>query len=121
MSSNLQFSHRLDSAQLDLIVGHLSHPCISIFPLPVVVVVVVTGSLPLKVSDDLPVPASKIRQHLAKCLSDCRLSRFPVIDGERKCVFCTCRMPERDGDKMVQCDMCEGWFHPHCLDIPDSH
>ena len=62
MSSNLQFSHRLDSAQLvmynRLIVGHLSHPCISIFPLPVVVVVAVTGSLPLKVSNDLPVPNS---------------------------------------------------------------
>ena len=62
MSSNLQFSHRLDSAQLvmynRLIVCHLSHPCISTCMLIISTACCcgITGSLPLKVSNDLPVP-----------------------------------------------------------------
>ena len=64
MSSNLQFSHRLDSAQLvmyyRLIVCHLSHPCISTCMLIISTACCccVTGSLPLKVSNDVPVPDS---------------------------------------------------------------
>ena len=56
----------------------------------------------------------KITQHLATCLENCQISRFPVL-GDRVNVqrqpdtvelHCSCRMPERDGDQMANCDSC---------------
>ena len=55
---------------------------------------------------------SKIRPHLATCLENCQVSRFPVL-GDRKSVprkpktvklHCSCRMPEEEGDEMAKCD-----------------
>ena len=61
-----------------------------------------------------------IRQHLANCLERCSLSRFPVV-GERRNtgvkstqtvdLHCSCRMPEKIGDIMAQCDVCNVWYH----------
>lgn len=70
-----------------------------------------------------------IRHHLANCLENCRLSRFPVT-GERRSVgvkntqvedlHCSCRLPEVKGDKMAECNVCETWYHQHCMDIPNE-
>ena len=71
--------------------------------------------------------SSQIRQHLVTCLSNCKFSRFPVIGGERRShtakpsvvdLYCKCHLPEREGDKMVQCDRCQNWFHQYCQDVP---
>ena len=71
---------------------------------------------------------SKIRSHLATCLENCQVSRFPVL-GERKSavrkpktveLHCSCRMPEEKGDEMAQCDVCHVWYHCHCMDIPSE-
>ena len=71
---------------------------------------------------------SKIRSHLATCLENCQVSRFPVL-GERKSavrkpktveLHCSCRMPEEKGDEMAQCDVCHIWYHCHCMDIPST-
>ena len=53
-----------------------------------------------------------VRQHLASCLEQCRLSHFPVA-GEQRCtcvrhtqsvdLHCFCRLPEEKGDKMAEC------------------
>ena len=54
---------------------------------------------------------SNIRSHLAMCLDNCQVTRFPVL-GERKSavrkpktveLHCSCRMPEEKGDEMAQC------------------
>ena len=71
---------------------------------------------------------TKIRQHLATCLENCHVSRFPVL-GDRVAVqrepktvelHCSCRMPERDGEKFAECDSCHIWYHGHCMDIPSD-
>ena len=71
---------------------------------------------------------SKIRQHLATCLENCQVSRFPVV-GDRDSVtrkpktvelHCSCRMPEEEGDQMAMCDSCNVWYHRHCMDIPSE-
>ena len=71
---------------------------------------------------------SGIRLHLANCLEQCQVSRFPVL-GERKSaprkprtveLHCSCRMPEEKGDEMAECDVCHVWFHRHCMDIPSE-
>ena len=68
-----------------------------------------------------------IRNHLAKCLEECKFSRFPVL-RERKSndvknvqeidLHCTCRLPEEKGVDMAECESCGVWFHRHCEDIP---
>lgn len=71
---------------------------------------------------------SKIRPHLATCLENCQVSRFPVL-GDRASVqrkpktvelYCSCRMPERYGEKFAECDSCHIWYHRHCMDIPSE-
>ena len=55
-----------------------------------------------------------LRKHLAKCLEDCKFTRFPTL-GERKssqikCIqkellHCSCRLPDHRGvDVMAECD-----------------
>ena len=70
-----------------------------------------------------------MRLHLAKCLEDCKFTRFPTL-GERnssqiKCIqkeelHCSCRLPEQSGDEMAECDSCKVWYHRHCMDIPSE-
>ena len=71
---------------------------------------------------------SKIRSHLATCLENCQVSRFPIL-GDRESVqrepktvelHCSCRMPEEEGDEMAMCDSCHVWYHRHCMDIPSE-
>ena len=70
-----------------------------------------------------------IRHHLTKCLEDCKFTRFPVL-GERTSsgikrvqkteLHCSCRLPEKVGDKMAECEACKVWYHQHCMDIPSK-
>ena len=70
----------------------------------------------------------KIRQHLVMCLEKCQFARFPLVSerrsrsGKAKTVelHCSCRMPEREGDKMAECESCQIWYHHHCMDIPSE-
>ncbi len=71
---------------------------------------------------------SKIRRHLATCLENCQVSRFPIV-GERRSdtsmpktveLHCSYRMPEEEGDQMAMCDSCHVWYHCHCMDIPSE-
>ena len=61
---------------------------------------------------------STIRQHLATCLQNCQVSRFPLV-GERNSIarkpraielHCSCHMPEEEGDQMAMCDICHVWY-----------
>ena len=67
---------------------------------------------------------SLLRTHYINCLTNGVVTPFP---GESKKpsrtrrqieveVFCKCRQPE-DG-RMVQCRMCQEWFHEDCTRIP---
>ena len=69
-----------------------------------------------------------IRPHLATCLENCQVSRFPIL-GDRESVqrepetvelHCSCRMPEREGENFAECDSCHIWYHRHCMDIPSE-
>ena len=37
----------------------------------------------------------------------------------RRSVYCVCKVPY-EGEFMIQCDECEMWFHPHCVDMDDK-
>ena len=69
-----------------------------------------------------------IRRHLATCLEGIKFTHFPIL-GERsssgikrvqKTDLHCCRMPEKTGDKMAECEACEVWYHQHCMDIPNE-
>ena len=70
-----------------------------------------------------------IRHHLIKCLEDCKFTRFPIL-GKRSSsgikrvqkteLHCSCRLPEKVGDKMAECEACKVWYHQHCMDIPSE-
>ena len=71
---------------------------------------------------------SRIRHHLANCLENCQVARFPIL-GDRESVnrkpmtvelHCSCRMPEEKGDQIAECDSCHIWYHRHCMDIPSD-
>ena len=70
-----------------------------------------------------------IRHHLTKCLEDCKFTRFPVLGERSFCgikrvqkteLHCSCRLPEKAGDKMAECEACKIWYHQHCMDIPSE-
>ena len=87
---------------------------------------IASGNDPCKVKFD----NKSIREHLASCLKQCCISRFPVA-SERHCIdgvkhthsvelHCSCRLPEETSDKMAECDACKQWYHQHCMDIPNE-
>ena len=66
----------------------------------------------------------KMRTHLRSCLLARKLKvfshkaifplgRFRSI--EKVMVFCLCRMPEIDGLPMIECGICQEWFHIHLM------
>ena len=68
-----------------------------------------------------------IRKHLAICLEKFKLSCFPQEQRRRKTgvkniqefeLHCICRMPHDDSVDWAQCDVCNVWYHAHCMDIP---
>lgn len=32
-------------------------------------------------------------------------------------LYCVCRKPAKEGEMMVACDACDGWFHPGCVGL----
>lgn len=65
-----------------------------------------------------------MRSHLSICLETATLNTFPTIKRRRtvnkvtkeeECaLYCYCRMPD-DHNEMVQCELCNEWFHWHCV------
>ena len=63
-----------------------------------------------------------MRGHLHKCLTTSQLSPFPTRTTGREnrkltrmCltipVYCSCRMPQHFGDRMIACTQCHKWYH----------
>ena len=73
----------------------------------------------------------KARHHLIQCLEEGRIDRFPTIKecrvpfggaiktSEEENIYCTCRMPYDNVTDMIQCRLCNKWFHCACVDICD--
>ena len=73
----------------------------------------------------------KARHHLIQCLEEGRIDRFPKIKerrvpfwgaiktSEEENIYCTCRMPYDNVTDMIQCCLCNKWFHCACVDICD--
>lgn len=73
---------------------------------------------------------AKMRSHLELCFSHGTISQFPhqyrdkrqrILDEISISVYCVCRYPDvmtRFGN-MICCDLCNEWYHEHCLSIPD--
>ena len=73
---------------------------------------------------------AKMRSHLEMCFSQRTISQFPrqfrnrrqrILDEISIGVYCICRYPDvttHFGD-MICCDLCDEWYHEHCLSIPD--
>lgn len=50
----------------------------------------------------------------------CRFEYNSATGGfnpDRVPVYCKCEMPYNPDDLMVQCEGCEDWFHPHCINM----
>ena len=76
---------------------------------------------------------AEMRQHLARCFEEKKITSFPNSDGRRRLgrhriinrkkvdVFCICRLPwdKYDGKRgpLVQCVLCKEWYHQKCLNI----
>ena len=73
----------------------------------------------------------KLRPHLIHCLKRHKMTPFPVM-AERRIRFacrvksysdveihCSCRMPYdcKEPDGMIQCHMCNVWYHGRCIAI----
>ena len=78
---------------------------------------------------------TNMRSHLEKCMAEKTFSSFPPNDPKkrikrskdsvaRKEVYCSCRQAfycsdiDQDKYNMVECSMCEEWFHKCCQKIP---
>ena len=76
-----------------------------------------------------------LRVHLRKCFEAQHMSFFPqgqprrlgrkrMIQSTKVDVFCVCRLPwnKRTEDKgaLVQCQICEEWFHQVCMEIDEN-
>ena len=74
-----------------------------------------------------------MRDHLARCLDEKRITDFPhpegrkrlgrhrIINRKRVDVFCICRLPwdkyDRKRGPLVQCVSCREWYHQNCMNI----
>ena len=73
---------------------------------------------------------SQMRTHLLKCLENGMVHPFPVVSHRSVChqilcniekaLYCTCWQIYIEGDLMIQCTLCEGWFHPACQHISNA-
>lgn len=59
----------------------------------------------------------------ARPLSNSKNARAAVVDEESDLVHCFCQVPENCGEivTMKQCDGCDRWFHPNCVNDPPAH
>ncbi len=70
---------------------------------------------------------SKMRSHFELCLSSGKLNEFPyTVKGSNKKKFkrvsvplyCSCRLPDNNAEKMAECSSCREWLHKTCMQIP---
>ena len=69
-----------------------------------------------------------LRPHLVQCLEKGQMEPFPTIFSKRSIrakkqghvveLFCSYRKPDEQNTRMVQCDICEEWFHKRCEKVP---
>ena len=72
--------------------------------------------------EEIEFDQATMRNHLLKCFTTRNFTPFPTKKVKRACdtrimninVFCSCQMPDTYGD-MVQCGLCEQWFHIKCV------
>ena len=74
----------------------------------------------------------KMRAHLEKCFESEKFSPFPPANEPvRRCslkhlfvqVYCTCSLPESYDSRMIECEVCQKWFHFKCMgltSVPDT-
>ena len=69
---------------------------------------------------------SKMRHHLIQCFEKKLLTPFPSESmrmmkpsKQEIKVFCTCRLPDFEGEEMAECDECGRWYHRHCESVPE--
>lgn len=84
---------------------------------------------------DIHYDESGMREHLAKCLKEKHLERFPILTKRirSKCssrlmfidVYCVCRdifieseVETKTGRFMAMYSVCDEWYHRECLNIP---
>ena len=79
--------------------------------------------------ESLSYSVGEMRRHFAGCLEDKLIRHFQAkMRNLRKAtkrvevmnVFCTCRIPEEDGERMISCDSCKQWFHEKCITVPEE-
>lgn len=67
-----------------------------------------------------------MRSHLLECLLKKKFTPFPSKKGTQLKptkdfidIYCSCRLPEQEGDRMAQCGSCDEWYHKTCQKIPE--
>lgn len=73
---------------------------------------------------------SEMRNHLLHCLQVGQISQFPISmfrTPRHRCVrtatvelFCVCRSTYTVGQNMLQCAVCQEWYHQRCVDLNDD-
>lgn len=75
---------------------------------------------------------SKMRKHLFSCLSKEQMQPFPRISSVQESVprpksgilnvrlYCICKLPAEYDSNMIECDICQQWFHCSCVKISNS-
>jgi hypothetical protein len=74
--------------------------------------------------EEIEFDQATMRDHLLKCYTTRNFTPFPTKKVKRAHhtlimnidVFCSCQMPDTYGD-MVQCGLCEQWFHIKCVGL----
>lgn len=78
--------------------------------------------------DSMTYKQSSMRQHLFQCLRSGKFTSFPRAELEkrlRRCkavtmsfnVFCYCRLPDNEVEKMIKCSQCKEWYHVSCAKV----
>ncbi|XP_065681701.1 uncharacterized protein LOC124811080 [Hydra vulgaris] len=73
---------------------------------------------------------SVMRQHLLTCLEKKHIIQFPVesfrtvrksvIRVSRNSLYCLCRTIFMSSDSMIQCTLCNEWFHASCVGLTEE-
>ena len=85
---------------------------------------IVNGMTPEKCNFDQKL----MRKHLLNCLMKGKLTPFPITKERRWThkqtyeesfqVYCSCRMQQMYGTKMMQCSTCKEWYHVDFISVP---
>lgn len=64
-----------------------------------------------------PIPVAAMMPPKAEPAPVKKQEEAPAADDEVQELFCLCRTPYQEGDFMLACDGCDGWFHPRCIGL----